>query len=146
MIPHSAELCCRRIVPAMAGETDLGKMLATLTVTRREGTYVFVTVDEPVPLGDGVDAVLRESEGVTVVATVAAAERHGWTWGFEAAWLTLDVHSALEAVGLTAAFSAALGDADIPCNVLAGFHHDHLLVPVDRADDAIGCLQSLRGG
>ena len=89
---------------------------------------------------------MREDEGVTVVATRAAAERNGWAFDFEAAWLTLDVHSALEAVGLTAAFSAALGAADIPCNVLAGFHHDHLLVPVDRVDDAIVCLEALRQG
>lgn len=129
----------------MSGETDLDKMLATLTVTRREGTYVFVTVDEPLPLGDGIDAVVSEVEGVTVVATLAAARRHGWTFDFEAAWLTLDVHSALEAVGLTAAFSAALGAAGIACNVLAGFHHDHLLVPADRAGDAIACLEALRG-
>ena len=87
---------------------------------------------------------MREDEGVTVVATRAAAERNGWAFDFEAAWLTLDVHSALEAVGLTAAFSAALGEAGIPCNVLAGFHHDHLLVPLDRADDAIACLLGLR--
>ena len=128
----------------MAGETDLDHMLATLTVSRREGTYVFVTVDEPVPLGDGVEAVLTEQEGITVVATVGAAGRAGWAFEFEAAWLTLDVHSALDAVGLTAAFSAALGAAGIPCNVLAGFHHDHLLVPVDRAGDAISCLEALR--
>ena len=146
MIPHSAVRRSWRIVLVMAGETDLGRMLATLTVSRREGTYVFVTVDEPVPLGHGVEAVLTEQEGITVVATIAAAERAGWAFDFEAAWLTLDVHSALEAVGLTAAFSAALGAADIPCNVLAGFHHDHLLVPVDRVDDAIVCLESLRQG
>jgi hypothetical protein len=57
--------------------------------------------------------------------------------------LTLTVWSSLEAVGLTAAFSRALADADIPCNVLAGYHHDHLLVPVDRADEAIAALRTL---
>ncbi|MEM7285068.1 MAG: ACT domain-containing protein [Actinomycetota bacterium] len=130
----------------MAGETDLQAMLDTLTVTRRAGTYVFVTLPEPVALGDGVDAVLEEAEGVTVVATRDAALDRGWPFDFEAAWLTLDVHSALEAVGLTAAFSSALGAQGIPCNVLAGFHHDHLLVPADRADDAIACLRGLRRG
>ena len=127
----------------MAGETDLANMLATLTVSRRPATYVFVCVPEPVPLGDGVAAVIDEAEGVTVVATRDTAERNGWAVDFEAAWLTLDVHSALEAVGLTAAFSAALGAEGIPCNVVAGFHHDHLLVPVDRAEDAIVCLRGL---
>lgn len=130
----------------MAGETDLHRMLATLTVSRRPGVFVFVTAERAVPIGDGVEALVTEREGVTVVATREAARRHGWRFDFEAAWLTLDVHSALEAVGLTAAFSAALAAEAIPCNVLAGFHHDHLLVPVDRADDAIACLQRLGEG
>lgn len=61
-----------------------------------------------------------------------------------AAWLTLTVHSSLEAVGLTAAFSAALGEAGISCNVLAGFHHDHILVPWALRDAAVATLRGLR--
>ena len=128
----------------MAGMTDLDEMLRTLTVSVRPERYTFVSVADDVDLGDGVAAVLTEAEGTTVVTTVARAEAEGWPVDFEAAWLTLDVHSALEAVGLTAAFSAALGAAEIPCNVLAGFHHDHLLVPADRADDAVAVLEGLR--
>ena len=62
---------------------------------------------------------------------------------FRAAWLTLTVHSALEAVGLTAAVATALAAAGIPANVLAGYFHDHVLVPEDRADDAIRALRAL---
>ena len=32
-----------------------------------------------------------------------------------------------------------------PCNVLAGYHHDHLLVPAERADEAVSVLRSLAG-
>ncbi|MEM8708230.1 MAG: ACT domain-containing protein [Actinomycetota bacterium] len=130
----------------MAGMTDLDEMLRTLTVSARPGRFTFVTVPggEAPPIGDGVEAVLRESEGDTVVATVERAAAEGWSHDFEAAWLTLDVHSALEAVGLTAAFSAALGAVEIPCNVLAAFHHDHLLVPADRVDEAVAALEALR--
>jgi hypothetical protein len=53
----------------------------------------------------------------------------------------LTVHSSLEAVGLTAAFSARLAERNISCNVLAGYHHDHILVPVDRVQDAIDALR-----
>lgn len=119
-------------------------MLRQLTVTVRPGRFTVVPVERPVVLGDGVETVLREEEGTTVVATVEAAAREGWEVGFEAAWLTLDVHSALEAVGLTAAVATALAAEAIPCNVLAGYHHDHLLVPVDRVDDALACLARLR--
>jgi hypothetical protein len=119
-------------------------MLDGLTVSRRPGVFTVVTVDDAPPLGDGVEAVLTEAEGTTVVVTVEAAEAKGWPVEFVAAWLTLDVHSALEAVGLTAAFSAALAKDDIPCNVLAGYFHDHLLVPLDRVDDAVAALEALR--
>ena len=47
-------------------------------------------------------------------------------------------------MGLTAAVATALAAEAIPCNVLAGYHHDHLLVPVDRVDAAVACLARLR--
>jgi hypothetical protein len=128
----------------MSGESDLAVMLQTLTVERRPERYTVCSVDAAVPLGDGVEAVISESEGISVVATVESAERHGWPVDFVAAWLTLGVHSSLEAIGLTAAFSKALGEAGIPCNVLAGYYHDHILVPHDRADEAESCLVELR--
>ena len=128
----------------MAGETDLATMLATLTVERRPDPVTLVHLPSPVPLGDGVAALITEAEGTTAVVTLVEAERRGWPVDFVAAWLTIKAHSSLEAVGLTAAFSAALGAASIPCNVFAGFYHDHILVPIDRASDAIECLEGLR--
>jgi hypothetical protein len=136
----------------MAAETDLAVMLASITVSRRSGTWTFFTVRDPdeaarlMLAGSGVDALIREAEGITAVATVEAAAALGATIEFEAAWLTLDVHSALEAVGLTAAVSRVLGDQGIPCNVIAAHHHDHLLVPVERSDDAVAAIESLRDG
>ena len=102
-----------------------------------------LTVDEDVVLGNGVEAIIRETEGTTVVVSVAEATRRGWPVDFVAAWLTIDVHSSLDAVGLTAAMSAVLTDRGIPCNVLAGYFHDHLLVPFERADEAVAALESL---
>lgn len=104
-----------------------------------------VTVDDEVRLGNGIEAIIREYEGTTVVVSVAEATRRGWPVGFVATWLTIEVHSSLEAVGLTAAMSAVLTDRGIPCNVLAGYLHDHLLIPVERADEAVEALESLAG-
>jgi hypothetical protein len=117
-------------------------MLATLDVERRAGVFTFVTGDWPT-LASGAHATIDEAEGRTLVVTVESARGAGAPIEFEAAWLTLTVHSSLEAVGLTAAFSRVLGDAGIPCNVLAGYHHDHVLVPVDRADEAVAALRGL---
>lgn len=126
----------------MPGETDLPRMLAAIDVERRPGTFTFVTGDWPA-LASASSASVHEAEGLTLVVDVGAARDAGAPVDFEAAWLTLTVHSALEAVGLTAAFSRALADAGIACNVIAGYHHDHLLVPADRADEAIAALRSL---
>lgn len=126
----------------MAAETDLERMLATLDVVRRPGRFTFVTGEWP-DLAAVAAATISEEEGTTYVVVVEQAVAVGAPVGFEAAWLTLTVHSALEASGLTAAFSAALGEVGIACNVLAGYHHDHVLVPADRADDAVRVLRSL---
>lgn len=128
----------------MAGETDLARLLGTLDVVRRDGRFTFVTGEWP-SLAPVAAAVVVEDEGPTYVVTVEQARTTGAPVEFEAVWLTLTVHSALEAVGLTAAFSRALADAGIACNVLAGYHHDHLLVPAERVDDAVTALRELRG-
>lgn len=60
-----------------------------------------------------------------------------------AAWIALQVHSALYAVGLTAAVSSALAEAGVSCNVIAGYHHDHLLVPFERGQEALTILRAL---
>ncbi len=127
----------------MDGETDLQIILANLTVSRRPGTFVVANVGEPVAIGDGVEAVLAESEGVTVVAAKDVADRNGWEYGFEAHWLTINVHSSLSAVGLTAEVSRALAAHGIAANVLAGFYHDHILVPSCRVGEAIAVLETL---
>lgn len=127
----------------MTGHIHLDEILAGLTVTRRPGTFGFVRHREPVEVDDGIHGLVREAEGITVVTTIDVARSRGWEWEFEAAWLTLEVHSSLEAVGLTATVAGALAADSIPCNVLAGYHHDHLLVPVERADDAIGAITRL---
>jgi hypothetical protein len=107
---------------------------------RRPGEFVFVSVAGDPPAGVTPEATVREDEGLTLVLRREDADAHGLAYDFVAAWLSLEVHSALDAVGLTAAFSATLTEAGISCNVLAGRFHDHVLVPVERADDALALL------
>ena len=59
--------------------------------------------------------------------------------------ITLNVYSSLEGVGLTAAVSAALGAQGIACNMIAAYHHDHVFVPADRAEEAMEVLLALQG-
>lgn len=127
---------------AAPGETDLTAMLATLDVERRAGTFTFVAVEVPTPgLLAAAHGMVKEGKLTTLVLPVESARRAGLPVVVEMAWLSLTVQSSLEAVGLTAAFSKILGDRGISCNVLAGYHHDHILVPIDRVVDAIAALR-----
>jgi hypothetical protein len=123
------------------GETDLDEMLADLGVRRRSGvfTYVFVPARTS-DLAHLAEATVREGQGIALVVSVQAARAAGLPVGVQLAWLSLTVHSSLEAVGLTAAVSTRLAAHGIACNVLAGYRHDHLLVPVDQAQAAIALL------
>lgn len=128
------------------GERDLTTILAGLVVRRRPGVFVYAVVPWGSAPPVGAEAVIREDEGLTVVLERRAAERAGLAWSFPCAWLTVEVHTALAGVGLTAVLARALADEGIACNVLAAFHHDHLLVPEDRADDALRAVRALRPG
>ena len=90
-------------------------------------------------------ASVVEPEGLSLVVCQEDADRLGLRYDFVARWIMLTVHSSLSAVGLTAAVSAALAEVGISCNVIAGRHHDHLLVPAARADDALATLARLTG-
>lgn len=128
----------------MDGERDLGRLLAAMRPRVRAGSYVFVSLppDAPSPHAE-ILASVTEPEGLTLVVTSEEAGREGLDYDFVAAWITLHVHSALAAVGLTAAVATALAAESISCNVLAGRFHDHLLVPEDRAADALAVLDAL---
>jgi hypothetical protein len=124
---------------------ELPNLLANLDARRVPGRFVFVAAPPERLAALPALATLREDEGWTVVLRAEDADAAGLAYDFVAAWITLTVHSDLAAVGLTAAVSRALADAGIACNVLAGLHHDHLLVPEARADDALAAIRALRG-
>ena len=130
----------------MAGETDLALLLRNMRAELRSGAYVIVSIAGPPPVGADVEALVREDEATTLVMLQEEADKYGLEYEFVAAWITLNVHSALEAVGFTAAFSAALASAGMSCNVLAGYFHDHILVRSEDAAEALQVLTSLSAG
>jgi len=131
----------------VTAERDLQRLLESMEPVLRPGTFVFAVVsDESVLEGVAPEATVREEEGLTVVLPQERADALGLTYDHVAAWITLRVHSALDAVGLTSAVSSALAAAGMSCNVLAGYHHDHLLVPAGRGDEAIRVLRDLSRG
>ncbi|MFB7260492.1 ACT domain-containing protein [Streptomyces nojiriensis] len=128
----------------MSGEKDLRKLLASMSPQLNDGEYVFTLAPGgEVPAGIRPVATVLEEEGLTLVVSRQDADQEGLAYDYVAAWITLRVHSALDAVGLTAAFATALAEAGLSCNAIAGFHHDHLFVPHAEASQALAVLAEL---
>lgn len=126
------------------GETALEKLIANMEPVLNEGEYVFATVSnmESIPRAITI-CEIKEKEGVTVVVSKQDAEMLGLSFDFIASWITLNIHSSLEAVGLTAAFSSELGKNNISCNVIAGYYHDHIFVDTKDKEKAMKVLRTM---
>jgi len=131
----------------MTGETNLENLLRMIKPQLADGDFVFCTVNDPSIIAiEDVLLFFREPEGVTVILRKERADRLGWAYQFIASWITLTVHSSLEAVGLTAAFSKALAEHGISCNVVAGYFHDHIFVDKKDTEKAMAVLKQLAEG
>jgi hypothetical protein len=128
----------------MPGEMDLEKLLQGMKPELNEGEYVFCTVDsfERAATLNPV-CIFQEHEAVTIIIPKHLADNAALPYSIVCAWITLTVHSSLEAVGLTAAASRALTDENISCNVVAAYYHDHIFVPVQDAKRAMETLLKL---
>jgi len=128
----------------MTGETDLKKLLQGMKPGRNEGEFVFC-VAESLQRANILSPLctFQEQEAVTVILTREQAEEASLPYSNTFGWITLTVHSSLEAVGLTAAVSKALTEANISCNVVAAYYHDHIFVPITDADRAMNALENL---
>lgn len=92
------------------------------------------------------EAAIIEDEGISLVVSKEKAAKYGLKYDTIFKKITLAVHSSLDAVGLTAAVSGKLAEKGIPANMIAGFHHDHIFVPLQRAEEALGVLSKIKAG
>lgn len=127
----------------MTGERDLDALLRNMEPEMLDGTFVFCTLAPGASIPASVNPMLtfREREGTTLVMLHEEAERAELRHEFPSRLITLTVHSALDAVGFLAAITARLAEAGISVNAVSAFHHDHLFVPADRADEALALLR-----
>ncbi len=128
----------------MKGETNLNILLETLQPRLNVGDYVFCIINDLTTIDiNKALLIFRELEGITIVLKKELADNYKLEYSFIASWITLSVYSSLEAVGLTAAFSKALSENGISCNVIAGYHHDHIFVNKKDSDKTMSILSKL---
>lgn len=128
----------------MSGETNLSELFRTMSAKLIDGTFVFVTLpDHDVPTSVTAQMMFREKEGTTLILQRSEAEAYGLSFEFPCRMITLNVHSALEAVGFIARIATALAKEEMGVNPVAGYYHDHLFVPEGREQDALRILHKL---
>jgi hypothetical protein len=131
----------------MSGERNLNTLLQSMKPEMQEDVFVFCTLPEgrEIPAKLKPVHIFHESEGTAFVVRREEAEAVGLPYQFASRLITLTVHSSLEAVGFLAAITAPLAEAGISVNAVSAFYHDHLFVPVERAEDAQRVLRRLAG-
>jgi hypothetical protein len=130
----------------MPGETNLDALLKTMSPKLNAGDFVFCSVGGDFQINaDDILGSFREEEGLTIIINKSDADRLQLPYSFIASWISLTVHSSLEAVGLTAVFSKALAEHGISCNVVAAYYHDHIFVAKKDTVKAMEILIQLSG-
>ncbi|GIJ91202.1 hypothetical protein Asppvi_010167 [Aspergillus pseudoviridinutans] len=130
------------------GENNLPILLASMRPTVHQETFVFLTTTqriENLPLQSLKPEMLsQEDEGLSIITTKDLAESNGLRdYTFPCKKISLAVHSSLEAVGLIAAISSKLASHGISTNVVSGYFHDHIFVPLGKEDAALQVLQDM---
>ena len=130
----------------LIGENDLPKLLQSMSPLLLEQEYVFATFAQA-KYGDHANlqpfASVIEAEGLTLIIEKSTAERHDIEFHAVFKAITLQVHSSLEAVGLTAAVATKLAECGVSANVVAGYFHDHIFVQSESAELAVSVLSEL---
>lgn len=128
----------------MPAVKNLSILIQEMNPILHPGEYVFSTVTDINHIDRNLTICeFKEAEGTTIVIEKSDADALKLTYNFIASWITLTVHSALEAVGLTAIFSTALAKHNISCNVIAGYYHDHIFVASQDARRALNILKEI---
>jgi len=121
-------------------------MLSGMTPTLTAGEFVFCTTREAELIARAGPTALgwfKEDEGTTLILARDEAKALGFDDAMPMRRIVLEVFSALDGVGLTAGVATALAAENIPCNMVAAYHHDHVFVPAALAEQALAVLVEL---
>jgi len=119
----------------VSGIVELDRLLKSMSPEIQSGEHVFGTLagfdsdyaqQEPL-------ATFMESEGLTLILPVDAAQQTRLQFESRFRQITLTVHSSLAAVGLTAVVATKLASLGTSANVVAAYYQDHIFSRSDAA-------------
>ena len=128
----------------MNGETNLSILIKNMQPVLQEGDYVFTLVEDIRTLNlEEILFYFREKDEITVVVKREYADAQKLSYNYVSGWITLNIHSSLEAVRLTAVFSTFLAKEGISCNAVAALYHDHIFITKADAANALETLKKI---
>ena len=134
-------------------ESDLNALLKGMNPSLSETEYYYGTFDEGTLMElagylDYIIGIFKEEEGLSVIFSDEALSDLSQLTEKKVkgpfALISLSVESDLMAVGFLAKITGALAKEKISANAFSAYHHDHLLVPFERKDDAMKALMKHR--
>jgi hypothetical protein len=129
----------------MSGITDLQQTLSSLKVVCDDIEYGFASIADSSSIEpEKVLATFQENDRLAIIAPKAYLDSLSIENEGPYAKLTIDVHTSLELVGLTAVMATKLAEHGISANVVAAFYHDHVFVQYGSRDKAIQLLEDLK--
>ena len=124
-------------------EKNLKILLKNMNPVLEDKEYLYLTFSEEDFKKINIQEVkffFREKEWITVIL-----EKNNLYKNNDKIWslITLQVHSSLDAIWFTAAFSEILKNNNISCNVVAGYFHDHIFVDKNDWENAVRILKNV---
>lgn len=132
-------------IQSSPGERDLAKLIAHMRPRLDPRHFAFAKIAAGTPLPPHLSPLMRfeESEGSTLILDLDKLRGLDLVTSFPCRMISLEIASSLEAVGFLAMITQVLARENIPVNPVSAYHHDHLFVPEDRANDAMRLLEQL---
>lgn len=131
----------------MAGIKDLKQLLVSIEPVLAKEEYIFcsfqnISVEEIVSLNPV--CTFHEKEGITLIITTQKAISNNIDFESVYKLISLNIHSSLDAVGLTAAISTKLASKNISANIVAAYYHDHIFVQKEKSEEAMNTILELQ--
>lgn len=129
----------------MSGETNLRELIKNIQPELVNEEFIFASMDEDKFRDKKLNPLCRflENEGISLILRRVEADEKGIHYNSVFKMITLKVHSSLEAVGFLAKITGELAKHQISVNPVSAYYHDHLFIPISKAEEALIILKQM---